>query len=109
MATEATGDVGHPDDTNYAGDGWKKVWGFFDGLAGVADRVEGVTEDLSDTSDHIVDAKRGWFELRRDERDAETADMLAKSAWQRGDNVELTKYWALGAAALVAVLIIAGK
>lgn len=108
----ATGAVGHPDDesgaylenpTSYAGDGWKGIFGFLDGVRGVTDRVEGIAGDGAGIAGKIADGKRSLWELRRDKDAFEQRQFLDLLKVNRGDNVKL--YYVAGAAALAIVVL----
>lgn len=107
MATEAAGTVGHPDDEPAPGPGWAKVWNFFDGLGGVADRVGGITEDIAGAAERTAGAKLAWQDLQEREQRADTDDLLRRAGFARGDNVKL--YWVVGGVAAVGLLAILGK
>ncbi len=94
-----------PNPTPQHGAGWTSVFGFLDGVRGVTDRVERIADDVGDTHDRFIAAKRNAWELDRDQRDAKTDDFLKKAGFARGDNVKL--YWVLGAAGVVVVALIA--
>lgn len=109
MATDAQGNVGHPDDDrrngyiagsgkSFAGSGWNKVLGFFDGVRGITDRVAGISGDFYDIRENMTMAERLKFELQNDRDNAATDRQLSILQSERGDNVQL--YWAAGAVGL---------
>lgn len=106
------GVVGHPynaaeyidPDQNYTGSGWSKVFGFLDGVGGVADRLGGITDTAADISQNLTDAKRAPWELRRDKEAFDQQQFLDKLKVKRGDNRVLYLTAAAGAVALVLVL-----
>lgn len=111
---DAQGKVDHPDDqrrdeyiagagTSHAGSGWNKVFGFFDGLRGVTDRVAGLTGDYAEVQENLTLADRLKWELKNDKANADSARQLKFLQGERGDNVQL--YYALGAAAVAVVLL----
>lgn len=112
MAT-ALGDVGNPDDRylpkneNLAGPGWWSVWGFFDGLRGVTDRIEGITGDYAGTVGNLTGADRVKWELKADK---EAFDQQQKLDWlttDRGDNK--VQMYVIGAAAVAVIALMAGR
>lgn len=93
--------LGEP--VSYAGEGWKKVWGFFDGVRGVTDRVEGITGDLAGTVNTVTETKRNIWDLKSDKEAFEQSQQLERVKVMRGDNVKL--YAVAGAAAVALILL----
>lgn len=112
---DAQGAVGHPDDkgqyiddySSRAGSGWNKLFGFFDGVRGVTDRVEAIAGDVAGTQMAITEGKRAKFELRRDKQQFEQDQFLEKVTTQRGDN----RVWiyAIGGVAALGVVMLVSK
>jgi len=88
---------------SYAGNGWKKVWGVFDGIRGVTDRVEGITGDLAGTVNTVTDTKRNIWDLQADKEAFDQSQQLERVKVLRGDNVKL--YAVAGAAAVALILL----
>ncbi len=107
------GAVGDDDEGQYlgstsgslAGDGWRSVWGFMDGLRGVTDRAEAITGDVAGSVENITGARRSVWELKNDQREAAQEQFLDKVTTLRGDNKQVI--WAVGAVGLAAVVIFA--
>lgn len=88
---------------SYAGEGWQKIWGFFDGVRGVTDRVEGITGDLAGTVGAVTETKRDIWDLKADQEAFDQAQQLERVKVMRGDNVKL--YAVAGAAAVALILL----
>lgn len=89
---------------NYTPSGWSKVFGFFDGVTGVADRVTGLTENYRDIATNVTDGRRSIWDLKRDKEEFDQDQLLEKATTLRGDNK--TQLYVIGAVALAAVVLL---
>ncbi|DBA35673.1 TPA_inf: hypothetical protein gp_10 [Marinomonas phage YY] len=88
-----------------AGSGWNGIFGFFDGIRGVTDRVEAISGDVAGTAGNISDAQRAFWELQNDKADAAQDRAIEWFTVERGDNKQL--YYALAAGAVAVIIIFA--
>lgn len=108
MSAEAFGPYGYGYDSDgdviayQPGEGWRKVWGVFDGIGGIAQRVNHISGELANSAENVARGDRSLWEVRNDKENADQARFLQKLKTQRGDNVQL--YYA-GAAVALAFLI----
>lgn len=98
-AAQTTAQPAAPNET------WGKVWGFFDGLGGVADRVGGIVDTVADGAEDVARGRAAIHEEQqnRQQRDIDMALQLA--GFERGDNRLMIV--AVGAAAVALIFLLA--
>ena len=87
-----------------AASGWGGVWGFMDGISGVATRLGGIVNTVADGAEDVARGRAAIDNQQKDEQQREIDQALEIAGFERKDNV--TQMWVIGAAAVALILIL---
>lgn len=99
MADETTAPASAP------GPGWEKVFGFIDGVGGVADRVAGIVDTTADAAEDVARGRAAISQQAQARQQADLDMALQLQGFERGDNRLMI--FAVGAAAVAVIVLFA--
>lgn len=83
--------------------GFEGVFGFLDGLGGVAGRLGGIVDTGADAAEDIARGKGALANQQQDQSQRDLDQLLELRGFNRQDNV--TQMWVIGAAAVAVIFL----